>query len=191
MAEGDLDDLSSLSSLRELRELVDFLKASGVTQFDVERPELKLRLKFASPEPAQGSPGISGVDLASLARLIGSGAGATAAASPVAGEAEHLATPAPITPSSLAKLAEVVDDTAGLHVVRSPLVGTFYDAPSPGAEVFIKVGDRVDSGKVLCIVEAMKIMNEIESDAAGEVVRIFVKPGQPVEYGQSLFAIRA
>ena len=82
-------------------------------------------------------------------------------------------------------------DQAGLHIVRSPLVGTFYDAASPGAEVFAKVGDRVDVGKVLCIVEAMKIMNEIESDGAGEIVRVLVKPGQPVEYGQPLFAIRA
>ena len=74
--------------------------------------------------------------------------------------------------------------------MKSPIVGTFYDAPSPDSEPFVKVGDQVSTGKVLCIVEAMKLMNEIESDAAGEIVKVFVKPGQPVEYGQALFAVR-
>ncbi len=190
MPEGDLDDLSNLSSLKELRELVEFLKAAGVTQFDVERPELKLRLKFAGPEAAQGSPGISGVDLASLARLVGGSAGSPAFAVH-ATEAEH-AVPAAAAPSLAALDAtEPADEEAGLYIVRSPLVGTFYDASSPGAEPFVRVGDRVQNGKVLCIVEAMKIMNEIESDAAGEIVKVFAKPGQPVEYGQHLFGIRA
>ena len=74
--------------------------------------------------------------------------------------------------------------------MKSPIVGTFYDAASPGSEPFVKVGDQVEVGTVLCIVEAMKLMNEIESDAAGEVVRVMPKPGQPVEYGQTLFAIK-
>jgi acetyl-CoA carboxylase biotin carboxyl carrier protein len=74
--------------------------------------------------------------------------------------------------------------------VKSPIVGTFYDAPSPDADPFVKVGDHVSSGQVLCIVEAMKLMNEIESDFAGEIVKIYVKTAQPVEYGQALFAIK-
>ena len=77
-----------------------------------------------------------------------------------------------------------------LHTVRSPIVGTFYEAPSPGAPPFVKVGDLVEVGQVLCIVEAMKLMNEIESDVAGEVVKKLVANGQPIEYGQELFAIR-
>ncbi len=186
MAEGDLGDLTNLNNLADLRELVEFLKASGVTQFDIERPELKLKLKFAGPEVHAG-PGISGVDLASLSRLIAAG---TAAAMPAAPEAEHVhAMPAPVG-VPLSPVAEPTDENAGLHIVRSPLVGTFYDAPSPGAEAFVKVGDRVDTGKVLCIVEAMKIMNEIESDAGGEVAKVFTRPGQPVEYGQALFGVR-
>jgi len=84
-----------------------------------------------------------------------------------------------------------VDPHAGAHIVKSPIVGTFYDAPSPDAEAFVKVGDHVETGKVLCIVEAMKLMNEIDSDATGEIVQVLVKPGQPVEYGQPLFAIKA
>jgi acetyl-CoA carboxylase biotin carboxyl carrier protein len=78
-----------------------------------------------------------------------------------------------------------------VHVVKSPIVGTFYAAPSVGGEPFVKVGSRVDEGQPLCIIEAMKLMNEIESDVAGEVLRIFVENGQPVEYGEALFGIRA
>jgi acetyl-CoA carboxylase biotin carboxyl carrier protein len=74
--------------------------------------------------------------------------------------------------------------------VKSPIVGTFYESPSPGAAAFVKVGDTVTSGQTLCIIEAMKLMNEIESDASGEIVKRFVESGQPVEYGQSLFAVR-
>ena len=77
-----------------------------------------------------------------------------------------------------------------LHQVKSPIVGTFYEAPSPGSLPFVKPGDQVAAGQVLCIIEAMKLMNEIESDASGEVVKVLVKNGQPVEYGQALFAIR-
>jgi acetyl-CoA carboxylase biotin carboxyl carrier protein len=84
----------------------------------------------------------------------------------------------------------VVDDEAGLHIVKSPIVGTFYESPSPGSPAFVKPGDKVEVGQVLCIVEAMKLMNEIESDAAGEIVKRFVTGGQPVEYGQKLFAVR-
>jgi len=74
--------------------------------------------------------------------------------------------------------------------VKSPIVGTYYESPSPGSPPFVKPGDRVTQGQVLCIVEAMKLMNEIESDVAGEVVKILVSNGQPVEYGQALFAVR-
>ena len=180
MGEGDL---------KELRELVEFLKASGIAEFDMERPELKVRLKFAGAETGSAAGGNAALDLATLTRLLNAGAGAPAAvitSAPSESEAPSAesatATPAPA--------AEKPNEEAGLHIVRSPLVGTFYDAPSPGADPFIKLGDTVQTGKVLCIVEAMKIMNEIESDAAGEIVKMFVKPGQPVEYGQQLFGIR-
>ena len=77
-----------------------------------------------------------------------------------------------------------------LHTVRSPIVGTFYESPSPGSPPFVKPGDAVEVGQVLCIVEAMKLMNEIESDIAGEVIKKLVANGQPIEYGQELFVIR-
>ena len=78
----------------------------------------------------------------------------------------------------------------GLHMVKSPIVGTFYEAPSPGAPPFVKAGDSVEVGQVLCIVEAMKLLNEIESDVAGEIVKKLAVNGQPIEYGQELFVIR-
>ena len=179
MGEGDL---------KELRELVEFLKATGVAEFDMERPELKVRLKFASSAEANATAGTTALDLAALARLVNSGA--TVPTSSAAAEALSPAV-ATMPAESAETPLTAVDENAGLHIVKSPLVGTFYAAPSPGADEFVKVGDAVGTGKVLCIVEAMKIMNEIESDAAGEVARVFVKPGQPVEYGQPLFAIRA
>ncbi len=184
MADGDLNDLSSL---KELRELVEFLKASGVTQFDMERPEMKVRLKFEGSAPGGVAGGGSALEAAALARLFSGGAPAGTAGQISAAEA---ALPLPSTPTAAAEIAAEPAPEAGLHIVNSPLVGTFYDAPSPGAPVFSKVGDRVENGKILCIVEAMKIMNEIESDASGEIVAVYAKPGQPVEYGQKLFAIR-
>jgi acetyl-CoA carboxylase biotin carboxyl carrier protein len=77
-----------------------------------------------------------------------------------------------------------------LHVIKSPIVGTFYAAASPGADPFVTAGAQVTSGQVLCIIEAMKLMNEIESDVSGEIVKIFAENGQPVEYGEALFGIR-
>jgi acetyl-CoA carboxylase biotin carboxyl carrier protein len=158
--------------LEELRELVEFLKANDIAEFDIEQDDLKVRIKFAG-EPAAAA---GGFDMAQLSRLMASAPAPTAAAAPAAGGAA--AEPA----------AEMEEK---LHEVKSPIVGTFYESPSPGAPAFVKIGDQVEVGQVLCIVEAMKLMNEIESDAAGEVVKRIAASGQPVEYGQPLFAIRA
>ncbi len=100
--------------------------------------------------------------------------------------------PAPVAaPTPAAEPAPVAAEPAEpVHIVKSPIVGTFYGAPSPGAPSFARLGDQVSSGQILCIIEAMKLMNEIESDVAGQITRIFVESGQPVEYGEPLFAIR-
>jgi acetyl-CoA carboxylase biotin carboxyl carrier protein len=156
--------------LEELRELVDFLKANGIAEFDMEQDDLKVRIKFAGEPAAAG-----GFDMAQLSRLMASAPAAPAAA--------------PVGASPAAELAAEMEEK--LHEVKSPIVGTFYESPSPGAPPFVKVGDQVEVGQVLCIVEAMKLMNEIEADVAGEVVRRIASSGQPVEYGQALFAIRA
>jgi acetyl-CoA carboxylase biotin carboxyl carrier protein len=162
------------NKLEELRELVEFLKANGIAEFDMEQDDLKVRIKFAG-EPAAAPAG--GFDMAQLSRLMAS---APAAAPATAGSAGK---------SAAAELAAELEEK--LHEVKSPIVGTFYESPSPGAPPFVKVGDQVEVGQVLCIVEAMKLMNEIESDVAGEVVKRIASSGQPVEYGQALFAIRA
>lgn len=154
--------------LHELRELVEFLKANGVNEFDMERTDLKVRIKFAG-EPA---PALFVTPAAVPAPA------ALAVAPPLA--------VAPVPPMPEIATAPVEK----LHEVKSPIVGTFYDAPSPGAPTFVSVGDVVQAGQVLCIVEAMKLMNEIEADVAGEIVERIAITGQPVEYGQPLFHIR-
>lgn len=164
--------------MQELKELIEFLKENKIGEFDLERGDLKVRIKFAQ----EGS-----ADLSGLARMLQTQAAAPAAAAPV------LAHPAaaPATQAAPAPPAEgAAEAEENIHVVKSPIVGTFYESPSPGSPAFVKIGDPVEVGQVLCIVEAMKLMNEIESDAAGEIVKRFVQNGQPVEYGQSLFAVR-
>jgi acetyl-CoA carboxylase biotin carboxyl carrier protein len=159
------------NKLDELRELVEFLKANGIAEFDMERTDLKVRIKFA------GAGGVGAAELALARQMLAGGAGNIPSLGAVA--------PAPTAPAAAPAEAE-----EKLHEVKSPIVGTFYDTPSPGSPPFVKVGDQVEVGQVLCIVEAMKLMNEIESDVAGEVVKRIASTGQPVEYGQPLFAIR-
>ena len=168
--------------MKELRELVEFLKENGLNEFELERGDLKIRLKFV--QPMQAAPA-SALDLARLGQLLSSG-GHTA---PTASQGIHAVASSAST-AAAAEAAEAQAADEKLHIVKSPIVGTFYESSSPGAAAFIKIGDQVENGQVLCIVEAMKLMNEIESDAAGEVVKRFVTNGQPVEYGQDLFALR-
>jgi acetyl-CoA carboxylase biotin carboxyl carrier protein len=157
----------------DLKQLIEFLKEHQVAEFDLDRGDLKIRLKFnqAVTNPA---------GLGDLARLLATAPQAAAAAHP----APHAGAGAPPAAASTAAPEEE------LHMVKSPIVGTYYGSPSPGAEAFVSVGDRVEKGQVICIVEAMKLMNEIESDAAGEIVKCFVSNGQPIEFGQPLFSIR-
>ncbi len=161
---------------KELKELIEFLIEKDIAEFELERGDVKVRIKrggehtvvhthgeprFYAVPPAPGpAPELGAVPVAVAAPA----APALAAASPVPEE--------------------------GLHTVKSPIVGTFYEAPSPGAPPFVKAGDTVEVGQVLCIVEAMKLLNEIESDVAGEILKKLAVNGQPIEYGQELFVIR-
>ena len=154
----------------DLKHLIEFLKEHEVAEFELDRGDFRVRLKFTLPEPS----GSGATDLASL--LASMRAAAPAPAAPVA------TAPAPAAPAA--------DPNEGLHIVKSPIVGTYYGSPSPGASPFVAVGDRVEKGQVICIVEAMKLMNEIEADAAGEIAKCFVSNGQPIEFGQPLFAVR-
>jgi acetyl-CoA carboxylase biotin carboxyl carrier protein len=167
--------------IAELKQLIEFLKENNIGEFDLERGDLKVRLKFAGPAQA--------TDLSQMAHLAAAAQAAQSAASFQPATVAH-AHPTAATPSASPAPAAPIDDEAGLHIVKSPIVGTFYESPSPGSPAFVKPGDTVEVGQVLCIVEAMKLMNEIESDAAGEIVKRFVTTGQPVEYGQKLFAVR-
>ena len=160
------------NELKELRELVEFLKASDVAEFAWSKGEVTLELKFQGEAPVAAPA----MDMARLAQMMATQQAAPVAAAPVA------AAPAAV---------ESAPPAEKHHVVKSPIVGTFYESPSPGSPAFVKVGDIVEVGQVLCIVEAMKLMNEIESDAAGEIVERIASTGQPVEYGQPLFAIKA
>jgi acetyl-CoA carboxylase biotin carboxyl carrier protein len=152
------------NELSELRALVEFLKASDVAEFAWSKGEVTLELKFAGPPPPMI---VAQQHVPHVAHV------APSPAPPVAAESAPAAAP-----------------EEKHHVVKSPIVGTFYESPSPGAAPFVKVGDVVEVGQVLCIVEAMKLMNEIESDAAGEIVERIAATGQPVEYGQPLFSIK-
>jgi len=159
----------SPDNTEDLKQLIEFLKENQVGEFELERGDVRIRLKFTQPEGGSASD---------LARLL---AGAReAAVQPVAAAAT--------APKASAEPA--ADPDAGLHLVKSPIVGTYYGSPSPGASPFVTAGDHVDKGQVVCIVEAMKLMNEIESDAAGVIVKCLVSNGQPIEFGQPLFSVR-
>jgi acetyl-CoA carboxylase biotin carboxyl carrier protein len=160
---------------KELKELIEFLIEKDIAEFELERGDVKVKIKrgvehlpaahdaryIAVPSP----PVLAVTAAPAIAHPFP--ARADLAASPVAPEPEH-----------------------GLHIVKSPIVGTFYESPTPGSPPFVKVGDALELGEVLCIVEAMKLMNEIECDMAGELVKKLVANGQPIEYGQELFVVR-
>ena len=157
---------------KELRELIEFLIEKDIAEFELERGDVKVHIKRAAASAAPADAHYFAVHSAPPpAPELGTAPAVTSVP----------ATPVP--PKEVAAEEE-------LHTVRSPIVGTFYEAPSPGAPPFVKPGDMVEIGQVLCIVEAMKLMNEIESDVAGEIVKKLVTNGQPIEYGQELFVIR-
>lgn len=155
----------------DLKQLVEFLKENQVAEFELDQGEQKIRLKFKQPEAAAVAP---------IAHVI-AGAPHVMAAAPVAQPGAETA-PAPATPAA--------EPDAGLHTIKSPIVGTFYGSPSPGAAAFVSPGDRVEKGQIVCIIEAMKLMNEIESDVSGEVVKVLVTNGAPIEFGQPLFTVK-
>jgi acetyl-CoA carboxylase biotin carboxyl carrier protein len=158
---------------KELKELIEFLIEKDIAEFELERGDVKVRIKRAGEHTIVHSHGEPRFYAVPPAPAPGPELGATPA----------VAAAAPAPPAAPAP-------EQGLQSVKSPIVGTFYEAPSPGAPPFVKVGDSVEVGQVLCIVEAMKLLNEIESDVAGEIVKKLASNGQPIEYGQELFTIR-
>ncbi|HEY6971347.1 MAG TPA: acetyl-CoA carboxylase biotin carboxyl carrier protein [Candidatus Angelobacter sp.] len=157
---------------KELRELIEFLIEKDISEFELERGDVKVRIRRGKGQsttaPVEHAP-------AAIPSTI-------AITQPPTQTARTTASTPQVTPPP--KVEEE------FHEVKSPIVGTFYESPSPGSPPFVKIGDSVEVGQTLCIIEAMKLMNEIESDVAGELVKRLVANSQPVEYGQPLFAVR-
>ncbi len=159
----------------EIKELVEFLVEKDIAEFELELDDIKLRVKRPQPVVAASETTFYA---------------APPYAAPYPPAPAAPAVPLPTPASAPAAAAPAAASEEGVEVIKSPIVGTFYEAASPGAPPFVKRGDTVSLGQVLCIVEAMKLMNEIEAEKAGEIVDVLVSNGQPVEYGQPLFKIR-
>jgi len=164
--------------LKEIEQLIDVLIERQVTEFEMEQNGARIRVKrgnTVASNPGAGQAYVADPEPPRMSPLP---------AAPSVPAREPLPSGEPIAAESPA------ESTEDLYVMKSPIVGTFYAAPAPNAPPFVKVGDVVQLGQVLCIIEAMKLMNELEAEVAGEIARIYVESGQPVEYGQSLFAIK-
>jgi acetyl-CoA carboxylase biotin carboxyl carrier protein len=156
-------------TIDEIKELLQIFNESGVAEFELQRGENRLRLRRAGVSHdylVSGPPG------------------------PVAGSAAPVPYPATTPGHTAAATPKAPEADSGHVLVKSPIVGTYYESPAPGAATFIRVGDSVEPGQVLCIIESMKLMNEIESEVAGIVAAKLVENGRAVEYGEALFAIR-
>ncbi len=162
-------------TIAEIKELIEVVNESGIAELEVARGDNRVRIRRS-------------IAAAAAQEIILPAAPVAVAPPPVIG-AVHPATAAPqAAAASLPPATPVPDETTAY--VKSPIVGTFYESPSPDAAPFVKVGDRVSAGQVLCIIESMKLMNEIESEVSGVILRRLVDNGKPVEYGESLFAIQ-
>ena len=154
----------------DLKQLVEFLKENQVAEFALDRGDVKIQLKFIQPVAP------------TVTHVLANAPGLVTAAVPTAATV-----PTPAAPAA----APAPENDTDLHMIKSPIVGTYYGSPSPGAASFVGPGDHVERGQVVCIIEAMKLMNEIESDVDGEVVKVLVTNGQAIEFGQPLLAVRA
>jgi acetyl-CoA carboxylase biotin carboxyl carrier protein len=169
-------------TIEEIRELIQVVCSSGIAELEVQRGENRVWIKRTASAVA-----------AEVVAAAAAPAAPVAPASPVA-----VTPPIPAPPESVTVAAPQAAPPAGtpdltdptLLPVKSPIVGTFYEAPAPGAEPFVRVGDVIQPGKVLCIIESMKLMNEIEAEISGTIVKRLVENGQPVEYGEVLFLVK-
>ena len=163
-------------NFKEILELIDKVSDSGIGSVEVEQAGTKVRIE-GKQAPQQMFASYLTSEMTSEPSRPAINAPVLTAPQLAAQRAED------------ARVAEE-ESEAGLHIITSPIVGTYYRAPNPEANAFVNVGDRITKGKVLCIVEAMKLMNEIESDIEGVIVKIYPQNGQPVEYGEKLFAVK-
>ncbi len=163
-------------TLDEIRELIKVVRETGVAELELQRGDDRVKIRLhaepARPEYVMPYPAF-----------------AASYTAPAQSAAPAPAAPAPAQESGPAAPEDVLSDPT-LVYVKAPIVGTFYEAPSPGAPPFVQEGDRVKPGQVLCIIESMKLMNEIEAEVAGVIVKRFIQNSHPVEYGQTLFAVK-
>jgi len=163
-------------NMEELRELIALLRENGLAELELEREDFRVRLR-------REGTAVFG-DHGALTETVRSQVAPGPAPAPAA-------SPAPPSPPTGSHAPAAAAEDQNLHIIPSPIVGTFYRSPSPSAEPFVKIGTSVEPQTVVCIIEAMKLMNEIQAEASGEVVKIYVENGQPVEYGQPLFGIKS
>jgi acetyl-CoA carboxylase biotin carboxyl carrier protein len=155
-------------NLDDIKQILDLVREHDLSEFEVERDGLKVRIRKAGREVTYVTPATSQTPPMGLPMPAVAPAPSPAVAAPAAEDAESV----------------------NLAVIKSPIVGTFYRSPEPGARSFVEIGDTVRKGQVLCIIEAMKLMNEIESDCDGEIASVYVENGKPVQFGERLFAVK-
>ena len=166
-------------NVEQLKQILDLVREHDLSELEIEQEGLRVKVRKDAAGGLVAYPA-GGADAA--AHVAARAANAAAPAFPVA-------TPALTSPASPMPAGGAESDVE-LAVVKSPIVGTFYRSPEPGASPFVDIGTTVKKGQVLCIIEAMKLMNEIDSEYDGEIVNVYVEGGQPVQYGERLFAIR-
>jgi acetyl-CoA carboxylase biotin carboxyl carrier protein len=171
---GNKSRTRTLVDLNELGELIALLKENGLTEFELEREGFRIHLRQGVDYQSEGAADSAGSSQAQTPAAPSKGAATVAAATSLQPRASKTA----------------VSEDQDLYIIPSPIVGTFYRAASPNAESFVKIGSHVEPESIVCIIEAMKLMNEIQAETSGEVVKIYVENGQPVEYGQPLFGIK-
>jgi acetyl-CoA carboxylase biotin carboxyl carrier protein len=157
----------------QLKQILELVREHELAEFEIEHDGLRLKIRKDAASPIVTAP-------AAVPAPVGISAGGVPAA----------AAPTAVASPGATSGADGADAEIELAVVKSPIVGTFYRAPEPGAPPFVEVGSMVKKGQVLCIIEAMKLMNEIDSECDGEIANVYVESGQPVQYGERLFAIR-
>ncbi len=162
-------------NMDELRELIDLIQENDFAEFEIAREGFRLHVR-------------RGAAAAEAGRTVGNSPAVSEGAEQAGGEAQPQTGSPPSHSGAPAR--SVTSEDQDLHRILSPIVGTFYRSSSPNADPFVKIGSNVEADTVVCIIEAMKLMNEIQAEAAGEVVKIYVENGQPVEYGQPLFGIK-
>jgi acetyl-CoA carboxylase biotin carboxyl carrier protein len=165
-------------NMNELRELIGLITDNGLTLLELEREGFRVKIGRG---PFIGEEAANALAAAATERQIG--------AAPASTSVQSIPTTAPPHPGAHAE--EAASEDQDLHLIKSPIVGTFYRSPSPTAESFVRIGSQVEPTTVVCIIEAMKLMNEIQAEASGEVVKIYVENGQAVEYGQPLFGVKS